>query len=449
MARIATALLCCAVGAAGCGQHATSERAPSVLLITVDTLRADHLSGYGFPRPTSPNVDALASRGVLFERTIAATSATAPSHASIMTSLYTREHTIGTGNGETRLEGSTTLAELLLNAGYATAAFVSNFVLERRVGLDRGFEVYDDELPSSELNRPLIVERIAEETTVRALAWLQGAERPFFLWVHLQDPHGPYRPPEPHSGHFAPSVNPGEAVLPVLRGNSGRGGLPAYQALPGLRRASEYRASYADEILYADHWLGELMAAVGDQTIVLFTSDHGESLGEGGSYFVHGTSTLPVQAHVPLILRAPGLEAERRSELVSHVDIMPTLLELTGLDVPDHARGVALGPYLRAGDPLPDRVAYCDIGSEISAYYGDSLVRLRLSRNAHTASPAKNTRSWDTFLWNQTVEKVSSEPDASIRSSIEDYLRHTRNTVPAPPFSPDNLERLRALGYLD
>jgi choline-sulfatase len=449
MARIAAVLLCCVVGAAGCGQRAASERAANVLLITVDTLRADHLSGYGFSLQTSPNLDALAGEGVLFERTIAATSATAPSHASIMTSLYTRQHTIGTGNGETRLEGSTTLAELFRNAGYATAAFVSNFVLERRVGLDRGFEVYDDELPSSELNRPLMVERIAEETTARALAWLQRAERPFFLWVHLQDPHGPYRPPGPHSGHFAPGVDPGEPLLPVLKGNSGRAGVPAYQALPGLRRASEYRARYADEIFYADRWIGELLGTVGDQTIVLFTSDHGESLGEGGSYFVHGTSTLPVQAHVPLILRAPGLEAGRRSELVSHVDIMPTLLELTGIDVPDHARGLALGPYLRAGEPLPERVAYCDIGSEISAYYGDSLLRLRLTRGSRRASASKDARSWQTFLWNQTVEQVSREPDASIQRSIEGYLRHTRNTVPAPPSSSSNLERLRALGYLD
>jgi arylsulfatase len=449
MTRIAAVLLCGALGVAGCEQQAAPKRALSVLLITVDTLRADHLSSYGFSLPTSPNVDALARRGVLFERTIATTSATAPSHASIMTSLYSRQHTIGTGNGETRLEGSTTLAELFWNAGYATAAFVSNFVLERRVGLDRGFEVYDDELSSSELNRPLIAERLAEKTAARALAWLERTERPFFLWVHLQDPHGPYRPPVPYFGHFTPNVDPGEPALPLLKGNSGRSGVPAYQALPGLRRASEYRAHYADEIFYADRWLGELLAAVGDDTIVLFTADHGESLGEGGSYFVHGTSTLPVQAHVPLILRMPGVGAERRADLVSHVDIMPTLLELTDIDVPQHARGLALGPYLRAGEPLPERVVYCDIGSEISAYRGDSLVRVRPIRDGAPPALTEDDQSWQTFLWNETVEPIAREPDPSIQSSIESYMRQTRNTVPAPPARLGDVERLRALGYLD
>jgi arylsulfatase len=449
MIRIAAVLLCGALGIVGCGQHAAPRRAPSVLLITVDTLRADHLSSYGFSLHTSPNVDALARGGVLFERTIATTSATAPAHASIMTSLYSRQHTVGTRNGETRLEGSTTLAELFREAGYSTAAFVSNFVLDRRVGLDRGFQVYDDELPSSELNRPQVAERIAEQTTLRALAWLENAERPFFLWVHLQDPHGPYSPPKPYLGRFPPRFDPGERDLPLLEGNSGRSGVPAYQAVPGLRRASEYRARYADEIFYADRWVGELLAAVDDETIVVFTADHGESLGEDGSYFVHGTTTLPVQAHVPLILRAPGIKAERRADLVSHVDIMPTVLQLAGLDVPEQARGLALGSYLGVERPLPRRVVFCDIGTELSAYRGDSVVRVRSIRGSERLSAAGGQRSWQTFLWRRTVEPVAREPDPSIASSIEGYLRQAREVVLLPALHPRDLERLRALGYLD
>ncbi|MCP4906588.1 MAG: sulfatase-like hydrolase/transferase, partial [bacterium] len=137
---------------------------PDVLLITIDTLRADYVHAYGFPLEITPSIDALAERGVLFENAIAAATLTAPAHASIMTSRYVREHSIGSRNGDTRLDELSTLAESFSEAGYATAAFVSNAVLRRRIGLDRGFDTYDDELPSREQNRGNYFERIAEET---------------------------------------------------------------------------------------------------------------------------------------------------------------------------------------------------------------------------------------------------------------------------------------------
>jgi arylsulfatase A-like enzyme len=143
---------------------------PDVLLITIDTLRADYVHAYGFAEQNTPAIDALADRGVLFENAIAAATLTAPAHASIMTSRYVHEHSIGSRNGDTRLEGLPTLAERFADAGYETAAFVSNVVLRRRIGLDRGFGVYDDELPSSEGNREFYFERLAEATATRALA---------------------------------------------------------------------------------------------------------------------------------------------------------------------------------------------------------------------------------------------------------------------------------------
>jgi arylsulfatase A-like enzyme len=145
--------------------------------VVVDTLRADRLGVYGFPAPVSPNLDALAARGVVFERAIAASTKTAPSVTSLLTSRWVGRHSVGALNGTTRLEGSETLAERLHAAGYATAAFIGNMVLKRRIGLDAGFDVYDDELPAREANRPDFFERPAGPTTERALARQQTTSR--------------------------------------------------------------------------------------------------------------------------------------------------------------------------------------------------------------------------------------------------------------------------------
>jgi len=378
--RLAFATLACSIFALSACSGGSEERR-SVVLITIDTLRADHLGCYGFDSPVSPHIDELARGGVLFERAIAASGVTAPSHASIMTSLYARQHAIGARNGFTRLRDETTLAEIFRKAGYETAAFVSNVVLSRRIGLDRGFEVYDDEMPSPVRYRPSHFERIAERTTERAIAWLgRPREAPFFLWVHYQDPHGPYDPPEGILDRLPYRPPPAEASLSVLEKQHGEGGIPAYQVIGEMRLPSGYRHHYAGEVLYADRFVGELLRAVreregGDRTIVLLTADHGESFGEGGFYFAHGHATTPDLSHVPFILSAAELAPERRTELVSHVDVLPTLLELAGHRVPGSARGIALGPFLRSGEPLPDRVVFCDVPGDVSAYRGDLFFR--------------------------------------------------------------------------
>ncbi|MBW2398486.1 MAG: sulfatase, partial [Deltaproteobacteria bacterium] len=373
------AMTCCLAAAwlpLACGP--ANESRPNVLLITIDTLRADHLGTYGFRFDVSPEIDALAEQSVVFERAIAASGKTAPSHAAIMTSGYTREHSIGHGNGTSTLSDRVTLAEIFHEAGYATAAFVSNILLTRRIGFDRGFEVFDDELSAPESNRPKVVERLAPDTTARAIEWLNARnERPFFLWVHYQDPHGPYTPPAEAADRFDIPGAPDEAELPVRAGNNASGGIPPYQALPGLYRVSEYRSRYAGEIFFADEWVGKLLARAGAddkrETIVLLTADHGESFGEYGHYFKHTHTTTPDVAHVPLILRAPGLTPERRDDLVSHVDIAPTLLELAGLRASSDASGVALANRSGAALPAPERFVYCDNGGQLSAYRGDGF----------------------------------------------------------------------------
>ncbi len=447
---------------------ASAAAAPrDVLLITVDTLRADHLSAYGHPRALSPQVDALAARGALFENAIAASSSTAPSHASIMTSRYPREHSIGTNNGGTRLSGGVTLAEHFRDAGYDTAAFVGNFILQPRIGLDRGFAVYDADLPDRELNRPGFFERRAEATGARAVAWLERPRtQPFLLWVQLQDPHGPYTPPDSFAVDAQPKTGESEPDLPLLPRNSGVNGIPAYQHLDGVARASEYVARYEGEVRYADEWIGRLVAAAeaasGERgLVVLLTNDHGESLGEFGFWFQHGHATTPELARSPFIVVAPGVAPQRRSELVHHVDVMPTLVELAGLEPAAAGSGVSLAPFLREGPgrAVPERTVFCDVGWESGAYRGRSYVRVRGSldlwsrwasgRSDAPGSPPASLLQLESWQRGADGRWVAEGDPAEWRPTIEQYLLKHEPMVEAPQLDTDDVERLRALGYVE
>jgi arylsulfatase len=434
-----------------CGAQQSRQR--SVLLITIDTLRAGYLGAYGFDGgPVSPNIDALARSGALFERAIAASSMTAPAHATIMTSLPALRHSIGHRNGATRLGDEVTLVQVLKGAGYSTAAFVGNVMLKRRIGLDRGFDVYDDELPTHERNRPLAFERVAADTTRNAIAWLRKPrESHFFLWVHYQDPHGPYDPPENALALLPYHENPNEPPLRVLAGEEEGDGIPAYQAIDDLRRPSRYRHRYAGEILYADRWLGELIAAAraedgSDDLVILLTADHGEALGDFGVHFSHGHATTPDLSHVPFILAASDLPTQRRTELVGHIDIMPTLLELLGLPVPAASEGIALGPALKTGEAIPSRTLYCGIPSEVSAYRDDDI--LFLSRNA---DPKSSESSWRPhgLRWSPNRGVAESDEALALLSEAQAYIRGAVPTLEAELMTPEEVRRLQALGYAE
>lgn len=457
--RLLTRVAACAAGllallSSGCDRRESGEPQirPSILLVTFDTLRADHLGAYGYPEPVSPHFDALAERGVLYERAVAASSRTAPSHATIMTSRYVRDHSIRHHNGATRLGDGTTLARILSAQGYATAAFVSNAVLQRRIGLDAGFEVFDDELPDREYNRR-VYERHARGTTDRAVGWLYAAKRPFFLWVHYNDPHGPYTPPRAYwrfSGVAPAGIEADGEPLPVLDRQRGWRGIPSYQVLGSLRLARQYRALYAGEIRYLDDGLGRLLegveaAAGAEQLVILLTADHGESLGEGGFFFSHGHATTPELCRVPLLVVAPGLDAGRSSALVHHVDILPTLLDLVGVDAPAEAAGLALARPWRAGTPLPDRVVFADIGAEVAAYSEDRFHRARLVGDL--GSMPEGSRA--SYRWKVDGTWSEAPPDPVIAERLETYIERETPENWAPEPGEEDQERLRALGYLE
>jgi arylsulfatase A-like enzyme len=419
-----------------CGE--TVER-PNVLLITIDTLRADYVSAYGFELRTTPELDALARRGALFTRAIAASTTTAPSHASIMTGLYPRQHSIGASNGETRLTGTPTLATHFKAAGYATGAFVGNIVLKRRIGLDQGFDVYDDELPTQELNRPLIFERIASATTARALEWLRDVDGPFFLWVHYQDPHGPYTPPEEYVGRFQVPPVGRDDPLPVVQSPFGYRGIPAYQVLPNQFRPSVYRSRYADEIFFADESIGRLLAAVESRSetapIVLATADHGESLGERERYFSHGTQAR----------RGQDERHVRVNSIASHVDVAPTLVALADLPRLHDVAGVDVSLPFRKPGPIAGRRVFCDVGLELVAYDRAGFTRVGPTLPTWNGGAAPPESSWQHFDWNGNRR----QPPRQMLDSIRGYLRIVPRIETAPPTSKDDLERLRALGYVE
>lgn len=439
--------MCLGVALAACGGPPPPR---DVVLISVDTLRADALGAYGAGDGASPALDALSRESAVFERALAASAATAPSHASLFTSRFVRGHSIGHRNGATRLADLPTLASTLSDAGYETAAFVSNMLLRSELGFDRGFALYDDALPHSEPNRR-IFERVAEQTGAAVEAWLARPHaRPFFLWVHFNDPHGPYEPPA--EALRAPAPLPGEVPLAVVSRQLGFRGIPAYQVVGAERLPSQYRARYAGEVRYFDAWLGRLLAALdenqrGRDALVVVTADHGEAMGEEEIWFCHGHAVTPDLAHVPLLVRARGsLPSGRVRGLAHHVDIAPTVLELLGLPPLRGAQGIALAPFARRGAELPKRLLYVETLGEVGVYLGPHFVRQA------TDGDLGDTLKWRprSYLWRNDGSFGPTRPSPWLAEKLRRY------TAARAPFafvsgalSESDRERLRALGYLE
>jgi arylsulfatase A-like enzyme len=313
---------------------------PNLVLVTVDTLRADHTTPYGYGRDTTPVLARLAREGVVVDQAYAPMATTGPSHAALLTSRYP----IALGylrNGQRLDEGLTTLAERLHAAGYRTSAAVSSFVLDKRLGFAQGFGTYEctfeKQRATATMERweglavPAGFDRRADETTDIALAWLarRGKDRPFFLWVHYFDPHQPYAPPAPYDRRFPGAGQPGPAGITAL---------------------------YDGEIAFADRELGRLVDAIeaeglSGRTLLVVTADHGEGLMQHG-HMGHGLHLYEEAVRVPLVYRWPGsLPAGTRVPgPVEHVDLVPTVLDLLGLPRgQEDVQGQSLAAALRGG----------------------------------------------------------------------------------------------------
>lgn len=343
---------------AGCNGSSSSD---NIVLITVDTLRPDRLGCYGYALETSPSIDRMAAGSIVFENAFAQASTTCPSLAAVMTSRLPAESGVRHNRNMLRKD-IPTLAEILEKEGYTTAAFVSNYVLRKGMGFERGFDVFNDDMTTKELNRHL-TERVAADTVRDVLEWLDDKPRePFFLWVHFQDPHGPYTPPDEYNDMFLDRVEEREQVLPFNTINTGVAGIPMYQRIEGVFDQKTYAARYLGEIRYFDDSFGRLydrlrQPDLAGSTITAFTADHGESLGEHDYYFAHGEYLYNHQIRVPLILQLPGRSGERVEDPVALVDLLPTLLALAGVEAPGGIRGVDLLDPLGMSRPIFSQTA--------------------------------------------------------------------------------------------
>jgi arylsulfatase len=314
---------------------------PSIFLITADTLRADHLGAYGYRFDTSPNIDRFAGDGMLFERCFSHAPVTRVSFASVLTGFL--PHETQKIKNVPLAPATESIAETLTAAGYTSLAVIGNSVLRSKGGWDQGFAIYDEQMDDREANRGW-PERSATDLTDRAIELINAhSGQPLFMWIHYQDPHGPYMPPPGFAERYA---DPEEAPrqLRLNEGKSGRGGIPSNQKLGNRRDFRHYRASYDGEISYMDAQFGRLiehLKSVGayDDSLIIFTSDHGEAMGERGYFFSHTGQLYSNNTRVPMILRLGDTLKGRRGDFCQHIDIVPTILGFVGADVDSRLRG--------------------------------------------------------------------------------------------------------------
>lgn len=398
------------------------ERTANVLLITLDTTRADRLGCYGNDDIKTPNIDGLANEGVLFEQAFSVQPVTLPSHTSMLTGQYPFTHGVR-DNSVYKVKAETvTLAERLKQRGYLTVAFVSAYILDHQYGLDQGFDYYNDRFITPKQRGNLPVDRRASEVSVLATDWLELkkddlAGQPFFMWLHYYDPHADYDPPEPYR--------------------------------------SAYPNPYDGEIAYTDDWLGFLFndlqrRGLWDDTLVVLMADHGDSLGDHGEQ-THGIFIYSATTHVPLLMRyPPRVPGGRRiSDRVSGVDLVPTILELLGMPADDGMDGVSLVELISQQTPLEPRPVYSEVF--IPRSFGWSELR--------------GIREGDLFFIEAPIpELYEAEAEWTISPNLSDRdpgqtaaLRETLARLTASGLDPgesDRIEvddataaRLQALGY--
>lgn len=441
---------------------AAPQELPNILIVTVDTLRADYLGTYGDSTARTPNIDKLAQSATLFERAAAPMPLTRPSHFSLLTARYPREHGV-VNNAMALPDEATTVTELLRDRGYATGAFLSVGLLDKDSGGGQGFSTLDAASGK--------YQRRAEDTVSSALSWLeQVQDGPFFLWVHLFDPHIPYAPPEQFRSPEVAKVP--DVTWPRLNKIAGENdnNIPAEI----LEQAKEL---YRGEIAYTDHWIGKLFEGVEhhaepEDTLIVFTADHGECF-ENGSFFEHSDCLFEPAIRIPLLIRYPPMfpPGTRVDSQVSIIDIAPTLLRAIGADIPEDF----------SGRPLQDREEFGDRYVLIQhPFYQGKLVKVRPRRRRHIRSVGGEPRSEmlvdqekvgvvgggfkylrsgsDEMLFQIAPEtderKNLAELDPEARSRMLDQLRrqlseHDFEVIDSSEINEELLEALEALGYLD
>jgi arylsulfatase A-like enzyme/Flp pilus assembly protein TadD len=416
--------------AVAAGILAACQRTPAppqvarhVVIVTIDTLRADRLGCYGARDVATPRLDRLAAEGALAVEASAHVPLTRPSHVSIFTGLLPTQHGIRDNVSPALVPQVPLLAESFRTAGFATGAFVSSVVLESQSGLDRGFEVYADRFEGTSGDAQFLntVQKRGDATVAEALAWLRGqAGKRVFLWLHLYEPHDPYEPPEPYASRYA--------------------GRP-----------------YDGEVAWVDELFGRFEDGIrglglGEDTALLVVSDHGEGLGEHGES-LHGFFAYQTTLRVPFLVRAPGIPQGRRLEHTARlVDVFPTLLDLAGLPAPkaEHA-GRSLATALRGGAEPAEATTYAETLVPLLQFGWSDLRVIREGRFKYVQAPRPelyDLREDPGELRDLARER---EPQAAaMRAALAKELAREKQSRPAGAARPSDelIERLGALGYV-
>lgn len=401
---------------------------PNVILLTLDTTRADHLACYGYSRVKTPNLDSLARRGVLFEQAAATSPLTLPSHCSILTGMYPTYHGVRI-NGNTALnEQQKTIAEVFSAQGYQCGAFIGAFVLDGRWGLKQGFQHYDDQFDLKKYKHLDLgaVQRPGNEVMDVALDWLEEKKNsPFFAWIHLYDPHTPYEPPEPYRSEYGPK---------------GPTGL------------------YDGEIAFMDEQIGRCLSwlennGLDESTILILVGDHGEGLGSHGEG-THGYFIYDYAVHVPLIIVTPfeDLRGARVSSQVGIVDIFPTLMEIAVVTPHAETHGRSLLPLMFRPQKEVDGFAYAESMSPNIQFGWSSIHSLRTTQYKYIDAP--KAELYDLTLDSDEQTNLLQEyPDIAreMKDTLDLLMEETSQGAPTPQaanLDKETIERLSALGYI-
>ena len=407
------------------GGQTSSKPAWNVVLITIDTLRADHLGCYGYKQIKTPNVDGLAAEGTRFERAFSVVPVTLPSHATMLTGTYPMLSGMHDFGANKLSPAQPTMAAVLKQAGYATGAVIGAAVLDSRFGLNQGFDFYYDHFDFSRLDEANLdeMERPGNVVADVTLDWLgKNWQKKFFLWMHLYDPHFPYNPPEPYRSEYAGRL-------------------------------------YDGEIAFADEQVGRLVRflkekGVYQNTVIVLAGDHGEGLGEHGEK-THGFFIYNSTMHVPLIIRVPGGAIGRTAgDPALLVDLMPTVLEAVGVEVPAQVQGKSLLARVRGGEG--------DAAERERTVYGETFLprihfnwsELRAAENAkYHFIDAPKPELYDVAkdpgeLHNLLGEKkaVGEEMRAKLAAMIREYSAG-KELAEKTGLDPALVERLKSLGY--
>lgn len=407
----------------------------NVLLISIDTCRADHLGCYGYPLDTTPNIDAIAREGIVFEHAISPLPYTLPAHCTMLTGTIPPYHEVFDNSDYKLSEGNVTLAELLKEKGYLTAGFVSSFIMDSRFGLGQGFDLYDDDFEEAS-HAMGINQQSGGKTTHDVIEWLRRhKDEKNFVFLHYYDPHFTYDPPEPFASKFR-NVPPPENVT--------------------IRFEQALFDGYAGEIAYTDHCIGQVVdelrqLGLYDSTMIIITSDHGEMLGQHGEGF-HGYFLYQPAIRVPLIFKLPQLSKHRRiTSTVGLVDIVPTVCSVLGIELSTPVQGHDLSPCFRS-DWLPpsDRHLFCQ-SLEPTKYNANSLLGVVTDRYKYI----KTTRSelYDLIEDPDELNNIVVEQTGRSRTMEERLRQILQETTRGKGHGKERLdnqtrERLESLGYV-